>query len=68
MAKPREAEPVSSVLFVDGEPFVVTKREKASFVARRLRGRERALALRLLKDAHAEASARLEPRSSPTDA
>lgn len=60
MAKLRDAKLVSTVLVVDGEPFLITRREKTGFVARRLTGREKALALRLVADAHAEVWARLE--------
>jgi hypothetical protein len=63
MAKPPEPELVSTVLFVDGEPFLITNREKAGFVARRLQGQEKTLALRLLANAHDEVWARLEPKA-----
>lgn len=62
MPKPPESELVSRVIFVDGEPFLITRRDRRTFMARRLRGRERAVALRLLTEAHEEAFARLRPR------
>lgn len=62
MARPPDAELVSRVIFVDGEPFLITRRDRRAFMARRLLGRERAVALRLLTEAHEEAFARLGPR------
>jgi hypothetical protein len=38
MAKPPDAQLVSSVIFVDGVPFLITSRERGGFVARRLKG------------------------------
>lgn len=62
MPTPPEAELVSSVIFVDGVPFLITHRERDGFAARRLDGDERGLALRLLANAHDETAARLGPR------
>jgi hypothetical protein len=66
MPKPREAKLVSSVIFVDGEPFLITQRERRGFVARRLEAKERELVLDLLGNAHDEAFATLEPRALKT--
>ena len=62
MPKPPDDPLVSSVIFVDGAAFLITKRERGGFAARRLKGKERQLALSLLANAHDEALARLEPR------
>ena len=66
MAKPPDAQLVSSVIFVDGVPFLITSRARGGFVARRLRGKERDLALGRLANAHDEAFARLEPHARRT--
>ena len=63
MPKPPDDQLVSTVIFVDGVAFLITKRERGGFAARRLKGKERRLALRLLANAHDEALARLEPHS-----
>lgn len=51
--------PYTALIQFDGVMFVITKREKNGFFAKRLTPEERDLAIRTLDDAHADIEARI---------
>lgn len=60
MPAPKPPERMTRILLIDEEVFHVVYRREGIIFARRLGGEERALALKMLDDCHAEIEAHLE--------